>query len=134
MSPYTQQPQPSGPHMQAGQQSGADRGQQQQPQHAGVHATLNAQPGGPQAIPQQGGQIFTHPLQYPAAVYPPLQVLPGNIPGNVYVSNVTANVNVHGWHSLPTQFQTYLPAQDVPVAQSPGHDTQVSLPPLSQLA
>lgn len=124
---------------QPGQQQGGDRGQPQHqpPQpHAGVHPSLAGQPGIPagvaQAIPAPGGQMFAHPMQYPAtAVYPPgaaLQMVPGGMPGNVYVSNVTANVNVHGWHTPLTQFPvqaTYMQAQEVPVAQSPGHDSQV---------
>lgn len=123
MSPYTQQqapPQGGPPHLQANQPNSGGG----QPQQAGgVHHPGVIPTGAAQAIPQQ----FAHPLQYPTAMYPPVQVMPGSIPGNVFVSNVTANVNVHGWHTPLTQFQvpTYVPAQEVPVAQSPGHDSQV---------
>lgn len=146
MSPYTQQQQQQGPpqqvngppHMQGNQQNaggGGGQAQQQQqqqqagpqPQHAGMHPGMAGQPGviPPQGIPQQ----YPHPLQYPATMYPHMQVLPANLPGNVFVSNVTANVNVHGWHTSIPQFPVpaYAPTQEVPVAQSPGHDSQVSV-------
>lgn len=68
--------------------------------------------------------VYVHPNPGSYAMYQTMPMMPQ--PGNVFVSNVTANVSVHGLMQPVQHFLPYVPAQDV--AQNPvtGHDGQVS--------
>lgn len=85
------------------------------------------QPGIPPGGMQQNQVYAQHIMQYPT--YAPMQVLPSSVPGNVFVSNVTANVNVHGMltHTIPHYVPaTYMSQQDMPQIPVSAHDAQVS--------
>lgn len=67
--------------------------------------------------------VYVHPSTGSYAMY---QVPMMSQPGNVFVSNVTANVSVHGLMQPVQHYMPYMPAPDV--AQNPvvaGHDGQV---------
>ncbi|XP_058836784.1 uncharacterized protein LOC131693183 isoform X2 [Topomyia yanbarensis] len=115
--------QPSNGHNVAGS---ANRG-------SGEQQTIVAAPSAHQAMyPSQGipaGYMSGGP--HSNAVYP-MQVIPQPLPGNVYVSNLTANVNVHGY--MPHGMPSYMAAAGTPPGSTgafiasevpAGHEIQV---------
>lgn len=86
--------------------------------HSGIMSQSHQQAQHPQ------GPVFVHPSSGPYAMYQAMPMMPP--PGNVFVSNVTANVSVHGLMQPVPHFVPYVPTQDVAQNSVTGHDAQVS--------
>ncbi|KXJ74711.1 hypothetical protein RP20_CCG013093 [Aedes albopictus] len=124
MPPHT-----NNPHYQSQQQQQTQQGQQSQSQQAqtgnpppnnhNVAVNVSRGSGDQQSVVASAPQHM-YPSQPYMAGGPPgnamyqMQVIPQPLPGNVYVSNLTANVNVHGF--MPHGMPQYMTAAGTPPA------------------
>lgn len=139
----TQQQQPSSQQQQAATQQQPSQQQQTQQQIVTTPNSVVSQQnnnyahhgGAAQPVYNQMHYLPAHGVQPVAGpVYPTM--IPGGIPPNVYVNNVTANVNLHGWtaHPVPTYIpggpQHYLPGEVQPAIADQSNQVMQTIQPL----
>lgn len=91
--------------------------------HPGAMSQQQQQQQQPPPSQHPQAPVYVHPSSGSYAMYQPMSMMPP--PGNVFVSNVTANVSVHGLMQPVQHLFPYMPAQDVAQNSVTGHDGQV---------
>lgn len=150
ISATTMPPHTNNPHYQSQQQQQTQQGQPPQtqqgqtgnppPNNHNVAVNVSRGTGDQQNVVASAPQQMYPSQPYMAggppgnAVYP-MQVIPQALPGNVFVSNLTANVNVHGF--MPHGMPPYMAAAGTSPAPAgayiagevpPGHEMQIMTP------